>query len=87
MPTYLSLVHTVMLSMKHQRSSTVQEGGLTNELHKQTYDKKGNSTCVHKQGYRLCVRWTYFQEKKSQLSPPTLFEEPLKFIDHGRILR
>ena len=30
-PQFFSVVHAVMLSKKHQRNSTVQEEGLTNE--------------------------------------------------------
>ena len=46
-PIYAT-VHAVMLSKKHQRSSTVQEEGLKNEgrqhlllLHDQAHDKRG----------------------------------------------
>ena len=47
-PPIHAAVHAIMLSKKHQRSSTVQEEGLTNEdrhhfllLHKQVHDKRG----------------------------------------------
>ena len=51
-PTY-AIIHAVMLSMKHLRSSTVQEE-LTNEgrhhlllLHKQVYVKRGIAESLH----------------------------------------
>ena len=49
-------IHAVMLSKKHQRSSTVQEEGPTNEgrhhfhlllLHEQAYDKRGIGESLH----------------------------------------
>ena len=65
----------------HQRSSTVQGEGLTNEcrhhlllLLKQAHDKKALA--------RLCVRWEYFERNITTFenTPTPLLEEPLKFI-------
>ena len=56
-PPIYAAVHAVMLSKKHQRSSTVGEEGLTNEgrhqlmlLHKQVDEKRQITACIHKQG-------------------------------------
>ena len=54
-PPIYAIVHAVMLSKKHQRSSsTVQEEGLTNEgrhhlllLHKQVHDKRSIAESLH----------------------------------------
>ena len=54
--THHILAHTIAPSyQEYQRSSTVQEEGLTNDLHKQAHDKKHSRITkrVHKLGYRL----------------------------------
>jgi len=75
-----------MLSKKHQKSSTVQEEGLTNEgrdhLHNQAHDKRGIVESLH-------VRWAYFQEKyyNSHKYTYSHFEESLRFIVYACIFK
>jgi len=68
-PPIYAIVHAVMLSKKHQRSSTVQEEGLTNEdrhhLHKQAHEK---SIAESLQAYINRARLTECEVGTSQLS-------------------
>ena len=69
-PSIYASVYDVMLSKKHQRSSTEQEEGLTNEgrhhlllFRKQALDKRGiaESQHVYITRGRLTVRWVHFR--------------------------
>ena len=81
--THHILAHTLAPSyQEYQRSTAVQEEGLTNDLHKQAHDKKHFriTKCVHKLGNRLTASEVgVFSREISQLlkmRPPPLFEEP-----------
>ena len=85
-PPICAVVHGVMLSKKHQRSSTLQEEGLINEgrhhlllLHKQVHYKRSIAELLH--AYITRARQTacevgIFSREISQLSqihpPPSL---------------
>ena len=80
-PVYAA-VH-VFMSKKHQRSSTVQGKGLTNEgrhnlllLCKQAMTKKSIAESLQAYVTRArltaCVRWAYFREKCQKYTHPPL---------------
>ena len=61
-PSIYAVLHAVVLSKKHRRSSAVQGEGLTNEgrhylllLHKQTHDNRDIAACVYNLGQANCM--------------------------------